>query len=245
MNQFVEKMKEHVSVRDFEPTLLDEATKKDLISAAQSGSSSDFVQAFSIIEVSDEKLRQELGKLAHCESYVSQTGVFYVFVADLYRQSTMLTATGASLDGLKNSEALLIATVDTTIAAQNMAVAAEMMGLGVCYIGGIRNDIQRVAELLHLPAFTVPLYGMTIGKSRSKNQVKPRLPRKNQVSQNYYDQKLLTELSDYDDIVKNYYVTRQTNAQEITWSAKNVDFWNHVRRPNVAAFLKKQGFKLD
>ena len=35
-----------------------------------------------------------------------------------------------------------------TAAAQNAVVAAESMGLGFCYIGGIRNDPQTVADLL-------------------------------------------------------------------------------------------------
>ena len=38
-----------------------------------------------------------------------------------------------------------------------MAIAAESMDLGICYIGGIRNDLDTVAKRLSLPELTVPL----------------------------------------------------------------------------------------
>lgn len=88
---------------------------------------------------------------------MNQTGVFYVFVADWYRQAQILRAENKDVKALRNMEALTVAIVDTTIAAQNMTVAAESMGLGICYIGGIRNDTSKVAELLNLPELTLPL----------------------------------------------------------------------------------------
>lgn len=84
-------------------------------------------------------------------------------MADWYRQAQILQTENKNVKALQNMEALTVAIVDTTIAAQNMAIAAESMGLGICYIGGIRNDIAKVADLLDLPELTVPLFGLTIG----------------------------------------------------------------------------------
>lgn len=78
-------------------------------------------------------------------------------MADWYRQAQILRAENKDVKALRNMEALTVAIVDTTIAAQNMTVAAESMGLGICYIGGIRNDTSKVAELLNLPELTLPL----------------------------------------------------------------------------------------
>lgn len=44
-----------------------------------------------------------------------------------------------------------------------MAIAAESLGLGICFIGGIRNDVEQIAEILDLPPYTMPLFGLTIG----------------------------------------------------------------------------------
>lgn len=244
MNPTIKKMLQHVSVRDFQDQPLDFETKEKLLLAAQSGSTSNFVQAYSIIEITDRKLRAELADITSSASYVNKTGTFYVFVADLYRQSVMLEKKGMSLAGIKNMEELLVATVDTTIAAEDMAVAAQSMDLGICYIGGIRNDIYKVAELLKLPKYTFPLFGMTIGVPNKKNQLKPRMPLKNQVSTNAYDTEMFTQIGEYDELVEKYYASRDDNSQAANWTDKNIDFFREVRRHEVADFLKEQGFTL-
>lgn len=244
MNEFIQKMTEHVSVRDFKDTPLSPEIKETLVTAARSASSSNFVQAFSIIEITDVALREKLAVLTNSASYVQKTGTFYVFVADLYRQSKLLNEDHKKLDGLSNMESLLVSIVDTTIAAQNMVVAAESMDLGICYIGGIRNDIRKVAQLLKLPKYTIPLFGLTIGIPASKNQVKPRLPEKNQVSENYYLEEF-SDLTAYDTLSNDYYADRGSNQQQTTWSEKNRDFFAEIRRPEIAAFLKEQGFRFE
>ncbi|GAA3328274.1 hypothetical protein GCM10020331_071590 [Ectobacillus funiculus] len=37
------------------------------------------------------------------------------------------------------------------------------MGLGICYIGGLRNNLEEVAKLLNTPKYVIPLFGMTVG----------------------------------------------------------------------------------
>lgn len=245
MNETIKKLTEHVSVRDFKDAPLSLETKQALLSAARSGSSSHFVQAFSIIEITDKNLRAELAKISGSDSYVNQTGAFYVFVADLYRQSRLLSKANMSLTGLKNMESLIVGIVDGTIAAQNMVVAAESMDLGICYIGGLRNDIKKVAELLNLPEYTMPLFGLTIGVPEKINQVKPRLLEKNQVSENTYPIEQFSDLAEYEAFSRAYYDSREKNQQKTSWSEKNIDFFKDIRRPEIAGFLKEQGFTLD
>ena len=244
MNQTIKQLTNHVSVRAFKDTPLTDSQKETLVTAARSGSSSNFVQAFSIIDISDAALRSELAAITNSAPYVNQTGVFYVFVADLYRQATLLEANGESLAGIQSMESLMVSIVDATIAAQNMAVAAESLDLGICFIGGIRNDIDKVAKLLDLPPFTVPVFGLTIGHPVSKNNPKPRMPQKNQVAENHYPREQFANLSAYEEQTAAYYAKRGVNAQETSWSEKNILFFKEVRRPEVAEFLKKQGFLL-
>lgn len=245
MTNFVEDiMQKHVSVRAFQDTPLTPEIKNQLINAAKSGSSSNFVQAFSIIEITDQALRQQLTTITKCEDYVMHTGTFYIFVADLYRQSVMLRAHNQSLAGIQNMEALLVSVIDTAIAAENMAVAAESLGLGICFIGGVRNDLAKIAELLHLPAYTVPLFGMTIGVPKVKNEPKPRLPKINQVAENSYASEAFTATQAYDDTTSAYYASRDSNAQKTTWTMKNLAFFGEPQRTDVAKFLKAQGFTL-
>lgn len=244
MNGFIQKMTEHTSVRDFKNSPLSSETKEALLAAARSGSTSNFVQAFSILEITDKNLREKLAEISGSAPYVKNTGTFYVFIADLYRQAKLLMDSNKKIDGLTNMEPLIVSIVDTTIAAQNMAMAAESMDLGICYIGGIRNDVRQVSQLLKLPKYTFPLFGMTIGVPTSKNQVKPRLLEKNQVGENYYPQEQFTNLSEYEEATRAYYASRGSNQKQTTWSESNIAFFEEIRRPEIAEFLKEQGFQL-
>lgn len=244
MNSTIKKMTQHVSVRDFKDEPVTDEQKDAPLTAAQSGSTSEFVQAFSIIEITDSKLREQLADITISSPHVKKADTFYIFVADLNRQASILKSHNQDLDGLKNMESLIVSIVDTTIAAQNVAVAAESMDLGICYIGSIRNNIQKVAELLNLPKLTIPLFGMAIGVPKTKNQHKPRLPRKNQVSTNTYNNENLSDLKDYDASVRKYYANRNSNASDTNWSEKNLAIFKEIRRPEVAQFLKQQRFTL-
>lgn len=244
MNDTIEKMLEHHSVRNFKDQALTQVQKNELIRAAQSGASSNFLQAYSILEISDLEKRQHLGKLANCLDYVSKTGVFYIFVADLYRHATILKENQQAITPLQSPESLMVSIVDTTIAAQNMALAAESMGLGICYIGGIRNDLFDVANLLELPELTVPLFGLTIGVPNEANEVKPRMALDTITSENTYSIEKLTDMTQYDETIRQYYSTRTTNTQQASWSEKSLNYFSTDRRPTVKTFLQKQGFDL-
>ncbi|UQS84347.1 NADPH-dependent oxidoreductase [Bombilactobacillus thymidiniphilus] len=244
MDNLIKHMQQHASVRDFKDKPLTDETKEQLLLAAQSGSSSNFAQAFSIIEIKDPTKRQALGELANCPTYVVKSGVFYVFIADLYRQSQILERNNESLAGLQSLESLLLSVVDTSIAGQNMALAAESLDLGICYIGGIRNDLAQVRSLLNLPKFTVPLFGMTIGYPQVVNPTKPRLPLKNRVAIDEYSATTFADVTTYDQTMHEYYTLRPTNRQLQNWTQKNVTMFKTVRRPEVANFVREQGFIL-
>lgn len=241
----IEKMLQHASVRNFKPEALPLETKNLLITAAQSGSSSNFVQAYTIIEIADESVRREIAEISGSAAYVNQTGAFYLFVADWYRQAEILRDYEQELAALRNMEALTVAVVDTTIAAQNMAIAAESMDLGVCYIGGIRNNLAKVAQILDLPELTVPLFGLSVGYPNFRNEVKPRLPQHNIFSVDGYDRQKLTDLSAYKATSANYYKQRTSHQKDTDWTQEMSQFLSEPRRKDVANFLKQQGFTLS
>lgn len=245
MEDVIELMKKHTSVRNFADTSLTDEVKEQLIIAAHAGASSNFVQATSIIDVTDPSIRGQLAEISKSAAYVKQSGAFFVFVADLYRQSQILQQQGLDLAGIKNMEALTVAIVDTAIAEENLAVAAESLDLGICYIGGIRNDLTTVRDLLNLPKFTVPLFGITVGKPTRKNAVKPRMPLHNNTFKNGYDRQAAQDLSEYQKITQAYYAKRSSHAQETDWIRKMTDFFAEPRREEMASFLLEQGFTLE
>lgn len=240
----IQQMKQHVSVRHYQDKEIPVEVKQDLLLAAQSGSTSNFVQAYSIIEIADHYIKSKLAEITKFSGHLNQAPLVYVFVADLYRHAVQLQAHQKSLRPLTNMESLVVSIVDATIAAQNMSVASESLGLGICYIGGIRNDLFKVKELLQLPEFTVPLFALTIGYPTVKNDPKPRLPLNNLVSMDTYKIDEMTNLKNYDEQTVQYYKNRNSNQADVSWTEKNLAFFSEIRRPEFADFLKAQGFEL-
>ncbi|SUG89245.1 oxygen-insensitive NADPH nitroreductase [Salmonella enterica subsp. enterica] len=75
---------------------------------------------------------------------------------------------------------------DTAMMGQNALTAAESLGLGGVYIGGIRNNIESVTELLKLPKHVLPLFGLCLGWPADNPDLKPRLPAELVVHENQY-----------------------------------------------------------
>lgn len=237
-----ETMIHHSSVRSFTQQELSAELKERLILAAQSASSSNFLQAFSLIEITDQKKRKAIEKIANFPVDNGNNGQFYIFVADLNKHANVLTLKEDSMEYLRTMESLVVAIVDANLAAQSMAVYAESVDLGICYVGGIRNDLFQMKEILDLPELTYPVFGMFIGYPAVKNEVKPRMPVNAVLGTNTYRSLTPELINSYDEETTAYYQGRRSNVQETNWSEKVHQHFEFPRRQNTSEFLKKQGF---
>ncbi|EUJ23841.1 nitroreductase [Listeria grandensis FSL F6-0971] len=237
MNETIEGILSHYSVREFTKEALTKSEIELLVKSAQAASTSSFVQAYSIIGVTDTKLRQELSAIAGNQDYVVQTGQFFVFVADLSRHHEIGKARGVETNSLSSMERLLVATVDATLAAQNMAIAAESMGFGICYIGGIRNDLAKVSELLHIPDYATPLFGLTIGHPKANSEPKPRLATALVYHENHFQSKTMDDFKMYDDTIRDYYAARTGGKRVEGWTDQIERGLKHPTRKDLKDFL--------
>ncbi|RZG18153.1 oxygen-insensitive NADPH nitroreductase, partial [Klebsiella pneumoniae] len=152
-----------------------------ILSAAQSVASSSFLQANSIIRVTDKGLRATLAELAGHQAYVVEAAEFLVFCADYHRHSQIVPEARTGF-----VEQLMIGAIDGALMAQNALLAAQSLGLGGVYIGGIRNNPAEVSEVLGLPHQVIPLFGLCLGHPAQRPEQKPRLPRALVVHENRY-----------------------------------------------------------
>lgn len=148
-----------------------------------------------------------------------------------------------------NTESLLestifyqIAVVDATLAAQNTVLAAESMGLGTVYIGAIVNNYPKVDQLLHLPPYVLPIFGLAMGVPDQQPEIKPRLPREAVYFENQYSKEQKDFIQKYDEQMNNYYQTRTENQRQDTWSRKNIAMLQSNFPANLLSqFIKEKG----
>jgi len=176
INGTIETILQHRSVRSYAKTPIDSGVLEVLVAAAQSASTSSNLQCYSIIAVTDEAHKAELSVLCGKQQQIIDAPLFLVFCADLYRLKAVCELTSGPSEGLDYAEMFVMSVIDATLAAQNLVVAAESLGLGTCYIGGARNHPKALASNLKLPPKVFAVFGLTVGYPLERTEhVKPRL----------------------------------------------------------------------
>ncbi|GJM12130.1 MAG: NADPH-dependent oxidoreductase [Pseudohongiella sp.] len=243
MSSVIDLLKSHRSIRKFtdqaiEPELLDE-----LFIAGQSAATSSFLQGSTVVRIRKPETRAAIAKLAGGQSYVESAAEFMIFCADLKRPGNYCDEYGKAFEG-DYTEHFIIATVDVALMAQSMVAAAESVGLGICYIGGIRNDPAQVSDLLKLPKGVYPVFGLCLGYPDQDPEIKPRLPLSVIVKDEVYNEEGDIEaIKEYDENIREYYRTRTGGGHGISWSEQVSTLLSEKARPHMKEFLAGQGFK--
>ena len=237
MTPTIDLLRSHRSVRRYTDEPITDEQRAAIVASAQAASSSSFLQCTSIIRITDKALREQLVPLTGGQQHVAQAAEFWVFCADFNRHLQICPEAQLGL-----AEQLLLGVVDTAMLAQNAFTAAESLGLGGVYIGGIRNGIEAVTELLALPKHVLPLFGLCLGWPDEDHGIKPRMPAAMLMHENSYQPVDENVLAQYDEEMAQYYLSRGSNTRRDTWS-------DHIRRtiikenrPFILDYLHKQGW---
>lgn len=233
----IDLLAQHRSIRVFTEQPLSQQQKEEIIKAGQSASSTCFLQCSTIIQITDSALRVKLAELAGNQPFINQAAEFWIFCADLNRHLQI----DPDID-LGFAEQLLFGTVDTAIMAQNVLAAAESLGLGGVYIGGLRNNLPKITELLAIPEYVLPLFGMCLGYPAEKPELKPRLPASVIVHENGYQPLDKQVLAEYDSMMEAYYANRSGTKRAATWSQRMSSQLSKESRNYMLGYLHKQGW---
>jgi len=253
-NPTIELIHAHASVRHYKPDPLPVETVETILAAGQRASTSSNLQAYSVVVVTDSAKRQKLAELCGDQKHVAEAPVFLAFCADLARLERVCQLRGyTQVTGYV--ENFLVAAVDAAILAQNTALAAESLGLGICYIGSIRNNLPQVIDLLELPRLVVPITGMTVGWPDVEPRLRPRLPLRAVLHWEKYDTTGEDgALREYDRamIATGIYKGRQvpvpvieTETEDYGWMEQSARRVSQPARTDLSSVLEKQGFGLE
>jgi len=67
-------------------------------------------------------------------------------------------------------------TIDASILAQNICIASEDKGLGICYLGTALYNAPEISAILKLPSGVIPITALTIGYPDGIPEQTDRLP---------------------------------------------------------------------
>ena len=91
MNETIKTQLNHRSIRQFKPVALAQEEVNLLVDVARHAPTSNFRQAYSIISITDQKLKEEIADIAN-QPYIPNAGHLFVFVVDQRRNTLIAEA---------------------------------------------------------------------------------------------------------------------------------------------------------
>ncbi|WP_027527679.1 nitroreductase family protein [Bradyrhizobium sp. Ec3.3] len=244
------------SVRKFRPEQIPDHVLRRLCALALCAPTKSDLQQRDIIIIDSPALRSEIclllagGRLG--QKWLGGVPNLLIFCGNNRRQRR-LHARRARQFVNDHLDAFFNASVDAAIALSSFVIAAEAEGLGVCPISAVRNDPDRLAELLNLPEHVFPVAGLAVGYPDEQPPRSLRLPLTVTVHHNTYtDDTLDAAIEEYDGrrsadqpYTTQRYVKELGRSESYGWSEDKARQYAFPERQDFGAYVKRIGFRLD
>jgi len=165
----------HRSIRKFKNIPVEQEILNKILTAGTRASTTGNMQAYSIIVTIDKQIKEKLWEYHFKQNMVLEAPVHLTFCADFNRFSKWCQLRKAN-PGYDNFLSFMTAAIDAILASQNVALAAESYGLGICYLGTIIYNADKFIEIFELPPLVVPVAAIVLGYPDEEKELTDRLP---------------------------------------------------------------------
>lgn len=244
----MELLNNHVSIRKFKNKPVDELLLKSLIYSGTRASTTGNMQLYSIV-ISQEKSKiNELAPFHFNQPVAKSAPVLLTFIADFHRFSKWCEISDA-MPGYDNFLSFFTAAIDALIVAQNVSIAAENAGLGICYLGTTTYNAKEIIKILDLPKLTFPVTTIALGYPDETPELIDRIPLDGIIHQekyNDYTSKQIQDLYRFKENLKSSQEFVKDNAKaslaqvftDVRYKKDDNEFFSK----KMLETLKEQGF---
>jgi len=175
----------HRSIRKFKSEPVDDMILNEVLEAGTRASTTGNMQVYSMIVTMDGEIRKQLWEAHFKQNMVLEAPVHITFCADFNRFNKWCLQRNAT-PGYDNFLSFFTAAIDALLVSQNVALAAEAHGLGICYLGTVTYMADRIVEILELPQSVVPVAAIAMGYPAENPGLTDRLPLKGVIHHEKY-----------------------------------------------------------
>lgn len=165
----------HRSIRKYKTDPIPKDVVLSILQAGTMASNTGNMQAYSIILTKETSLKEKLWIAHFKQQMVMQAPVIFTFCADFHRINLWCKYRKAEA-GFDNFLSFTTGAIDALLAAQNIAIAAESHGLGICYLGTTTYNADQIIDILNLPKGVVPVTTLVVGYPAENPELTDRLP---------------------------------------------------------------------
>ena len=175
----------HKSIRKYKPDEIPEHVLKQILEAGTRASTTGNMQVYSIVVSKENEIREKLWEAHFKQKMVLEAPVVLTFCADFNRFNKWCYLR-QDVPGYDNFLSFITAAIDAILAAQNVAIAAEANGMGICYLGTTTYNAESIIKILQLPKYVVPITTLVMGYPNENPGLTDRLPLEAIVHNNVY-----------------------------------------------------------
>ena len=244
----IDILKNHRTIRKYKTDSVDDQVLNDILEAGVRASTTGNMQVYSIVVTRDEAKKEQLAPCHFNQPMLKQAPVTLTFCADFNRFNLWCRQSGAE-PGYDNFLSFVTAAIDALLVAQNVCVAAEAKGLGICYIGTTTYLADKIIEVLELPKGVVPITTVTLGYPDEKPEQVDRLPLEAVVHQETYkgySSEMIKELyAEKENLSENRAFVKENGKESLAQVFTDVRYKkadNEHFSSVLLEVLKKQGF---
>jgi nitroreductase len=241
-------LNQHRTIRKYTEQPIDNELLDKLLTTACRASNTGNMQAYSVVVTTDQDIKQQLSPAHFNQPMIKQAPVVLTFCAD-YNLFSKWCEQRQAEPGYDNFQSFMATAIDTLLAAQTFCIAAESVGLGICYLGTTTYNAQEIIDTLKLPKLVVPVTTITVGYPAEMPEQTDRLPREAVVHRETYNDFAPTDIDriyaekENSDFYKQFVAenNKETLAQvftDIRYTKKNNEFFSD----KFMAAMKMQGF---
>ncbi len=238
----------HRSIRRFKSTPIPEEELRELLEAASRASTCGNMQLYSLVVTRDKAMREKLLPCHFGQQMVVEAPCVVTICADVHRFSMWCRQRDAE-PAYDNFAWFLTAATDALLAAQNLALAAEERGLGICYLGTTLYTAGDIVRVLNLPKGVLPVTTLVLGYPDEKPELTDRLPLDAVVHFETYNDYTAAEIDElWAEREESELTKRLLEENNLPNLARIFTERRYVKRDNVdisqayLALLKERGF---
>lgn len=248
MKDVKDTLLQRVSIRRYEREPIPAETMEFIRQAVRNTPTSYNGQQFSVIEIDDQPLKEELYAITN-QKQLKTCNRLLIFLSDYNKLRLLAGRKGLDMPRFEDTmDGVTIGIIDASLAMMSAVVAAESCGLGTNCIGYLRTaDPKKIAELLHLPKGVFVVCGLALGIPREHPDLKPKQQEDLVFHHNHYRDDvdhMTDELEEYDRIVKHYNQTRAGGTTDNDWASHIIDYYDHAMGYEILKYLKEQGYDI-
>jgi len=243
MSRTIASLSSRASVRQYSERNVTDDTIRMILNAARQAPTSSNLQAYSFVVIRDLEKRRLLSQIAGNQSHIVTAPVLVAICADLNRLTRVCQhrKQPATISGV---EIMLVSVIDAALVGMGACLSAESLGLGTVMIGALRNEPEKVAELLNLPHGVFVTFGLCIGWPAYLPPPKPRLPENVVIHWERYEPAVMGHsVRQYDRQLSEYY--REIGANGWAWSARIAHHLSYEHRTHMRDSLANLGFNIS